>query len=411
MEKSLWTKPFIFGTLVNFLLVLNYYLLMIIMTKYAAEEYQASSSLAGLSASLFVIGALLARFVAPRFMESLGPKKLMTAAILLEIITSCGYLGAANLFLLFLIRLGHGLSYGLASTAISTVVTGLIPKGKKGEGIGYFMLSITVGAAIGPFLGIFLLQHGSYLAIFIACIAAAVFGLAASLKLPAVAGPEVRQAVLTENKDQDHAVFSLFEVKALSISLICAGIYFCYSSIIAFLTPYAEVLDLQEAASFFFIVYSLAILITRPFTGKFFDSRGERCVMVPAFLSFIVGMILLGCAGNGILLLASAAFLGFGVGVIQSCGLAIAVKRSPAHRLSYVNSTFYFFIDAGTGIGPFLLGFSVPLIGYSGMYLAMAGLAVICAGLYLQLGRGPVRTSLPDLEEEPALSVSLEEDP
>lgn len=98
--------------------------------------------------------------------------------------------------------------------------------------------------------------------------------LAASLKLPAVAGSEVRQAVATENKD--HAVFSLFEVKALSISLICAGIYFCYSSIIAFLTPYAEVLDLQEAASFFFIVYSLAILITRPFTGKFFDSRSGR---------------------------------------------------------------------------------------------------------------------------------------
>ena len=410
MEKSLWTKPFVFGTLVNFLLVLNYYLLMIIMTKYAAEAYQASSSLAGLSASLFVIGALLARFMAPRFMDALGPKNLMTAAIVLEIITSCAYLGAVNLPVLFLIRIGHGLSYGLASTAISTVVTGVIPKGKKGEGIGYFMLSITVGAAIGPFLGIFLLRHGSYFAIFMTCIFVAALDLAASLGMPAASREEGGSSVPQPKGGQGQAVLSLFEAKALPISLICAGIYFCYSSIISFLTPYAETLELQDAASFFFVIYSMAILITRPFTGKFFDSHGERYVMIPAFLSFIVGMILLGCAGNGILLLLSSAFLGFGVGVIQSSGLAIAIKRSPAHRLSYANSTFYFCIDAGTGIGPFLLGFSIPFAGYSGMYLVMAGLAAICAGFYLWLSWRQGRPSLRDRAEDPALSVSLKEE-
>ena len=68
----------------------------------------------------------------------------------------------------------------------------------------------------------------------------------------------------------------MLEAKALGISAVCAGIYFCYSSIISFLTPYANEIHLQTAAAFFFIVYSIAILITRLFTGRLFDQRGAK---------------------------------------------------------------------------------------------------------------------------------------
>lgn len=79
----------------------------------------------------------------------------------------------------------------------------------------------------------------------------------------------------------------------------------------------------------------------------------------------------------------AAAFLGFGIGVIQSCGLTVAVQKSPAHRISYANSTFYIFLDIGTGVGPFFLGFLVSPLGYRGMYLAMAGMTILFAILFL----------------------------
>lgn len=90
---------------------------------------------------------------------------------------------------------------------------------------------------------------------------------------------------------KETGVWSLLEAKALGISAVCAEIYFCYPSIISFLTPYANEIHLQTAAAFFFIVYSIAILITRPFTGRLFDQRGAKITMLPAFLSFFVGMI------------------------------------------------------------------------------------------------------------------------
>lgn len=360
---------------------------MVIMTEYSIDQYHISNSSAGLSASMFVLGALAARFFSAKLMEYLGSKKLMTIGILLEIVTSFMYLFSANIWMLFLIRFVHGISYGFAATAVSTVVTGLIPKERHGEGVGYFMLSVTIGAAIGPFFGMFLINHGGYTYIFIACTITALLCFAASWTLKATTPIEKTPTEVPSVGHTKEKLSNIFESKAVPISIVCAGIYFCYSGIISFLTPYARQIDLQAAASFFFIVYSIVILLTRPFTGKLFDRKGDRFVMLPAFLSFFIGMITLAMANSGIVLLISAALIGFGIGVIQSSGLAIAVKNSSAHRLSYANSTFYIFLDLGTGIGPFLLGFLVPAIGYKGMYLSLAALTVLIFLLYLIVNR------------------------
>lgn len=383
---KLWTKNFMAGTLINFLLLLNYYLLMVIMADYASAKYHASSAISGLTASLFVIGALFARFFSAQLMEGIGKKKLLILGTLLEVLSSAMYFFAAYLPFLFAIRFAHGLSYGMASTSISTIVTGLIPSERHGEGIGYFMLSITLGAAIGPFLGMFLIGHGGYSHIFITCAVTAVICFIASwlLQLPHTKTPSA-DSTFAKPESKSFTLSDIFEPKAVSISMVCAGIYFCYSSIISFLTPYTEEIQLQTAATFFFVVYSVVILITRPFTGRMFDTHGARFTMTPAFGSFFVGMLLLSGTHHGASLLTAAAFLGFGIGVIQSCGLAIAVQRSPAKRIGYANSTFYIFLDAGTGIGPFFLGFLIPVFGYRGMYLIMSAVIILFFLLFLRI--------------------------
>ena len=72
------------------------------------------------------------------------------------------------------VRLAHGFSYGVCSTTIATVITSVVPPERKGEGIGYFMLSITLGSAIGPFAGIFLANNFGYPVVFVVAVAASV---------------------------------------------------------------------------------------------------------------------------------------------------------------------------------------------------------------------------------------------
>ena len=390
MNKSqLWTKDFLTGTFTNFFLVLNYYLLVVIMTVYAMDNFSSSPSEAGLASSIFIIGALVARLICGRWIERVGRRRMLVTGTILNLAMTSLYFGVNNIWFLFVIRFLHGAAFGIASTAIGTIVTNLIPRDRRGEGIGYYMLSLTLASAIGPFLGMFIIQHGSFRLILLICTISAVLSFANAFFL-SVAEVKLTNKQLEEMKGFRWSNF--FEYKAIPISIVCAIIYFCYSSVLSFLTPYAKEIHLVDAASFFFLVYSVAIFVSRPFTGRLFDSKGENITMYPAFLVFVIGMALLSQTHHGVALLLAGVFLGFGMGVIQSCGLAIAVKVTPQQRLGLVNSTFYIFVDVGVGIGPVILGGFIPFTGYRGIYIGVTIVAFVCIFLYYLLhGRKAVQ--------------------
>lgn len=151
-KPQLWTKYFSIGTLTNFFLMMNYYLLIVIMTAYAMDTFDSSPSEAGLAASIFVIGALVARLFCGRWIERVGRRKMLITGTILSLAMTLFYFGLNNIWSLYIIRFLHGVAYGIAATAVGTIVTNIIPKSRRGEGIGYYMLSTTLATAIGPFL-------------------------------------------------------------------------------------------------------------------------------------------------------------------------------------------------------------------------------------------------------------------
>lgn len=404
-KESLWTRGFIFGTTINFLIMVNYYALMVVVTDYAMSTYAASPAIAGLAASSFIIGSLVARFVAGGAMDRMGRKRLLIIGVVCEVVLSLLYLPEAGLASLFIIRILHGASYGICSNTVGTMVTALVPNARKGEGVGYYMLSVTLGAAIGPFLGIFLTQSFGFTLLFSVVAAVALLALAASLPLkvteacslkpslaPSVSDTQKYAAMKTVQDSQKTLASALHlrnyvEFSVISIGVVCALLYFCYSSLLAFLTPFAAQSGLETAASFFFVMYALATFITRPFTGKLFDHKGDRAVMVPAFISFIIGMVLLGGVHTPATMFIAAALLGFGVGTVQASGLALAVRLADDERLSLANSTFYILLDVGVGIGPLLLGLVEPMWGYRGLFEAMAIMTILILALYCYISR------------------------
>ncbi len=397
IKAKLWTKDFTLATLINFVLMLNYYMLMVVMTNYTMEVMQASEVVAAFSASILVIGALIARLVSGALMDRIGRKRFLVIGTICEVIFSALYLAGTALPLLFVVRFLHGFAYGACSTALGTIVTSITPASRKGEGVGYYMLSVTLGAALGPSIGIFLSTGIDFNVLFIVATVVVVFALVGALmiKVPEVGKPTEQNSTDTQNRSakEEHAntislrkvsgIHRIIEVSAIPISIVAGLIFFGYSSLLTFLEPYAIELGLVQAATVFFIVYAIIMFVTRPLTGRMFDRLGANSVMIPAFILFAVGMVVLGLATNSWMLLGSALFLGFGVGTVQSSGLAIAVRNLPEERLSLANSTFYIFLDIGVGLGPLLLGVLVPLIGYEALYFFMAAVAIVTLVIYL----------------------------
>ena len=122
-QEKLWTKDFIFGTLVNLLLMINYYSLMVVVTSYAMKTYGAPASTAGLAASMFIIGALVSRLASGGLMGAVGRKRLLLVGAACEVVFSLLYLADVGFALLFVLRFLHGFAYGSCSTTISGSVT------------------------------------------------------------------------------------------------------------------------------------------------------------------------------------------------------------------------------------------------------------------------------------------------
>lgn len=377
-KQKIFTGDFILGTSINFFLMLNYYTPIVVMTVYATDTLKASVGGGGLAAGIFVIGALVARVFCGKWIETTGRRRMLVYSLFATVLINLTYFAANTLPILIAVRFLHGVAYGAAATAVGTIVAGGIPAERRGEGLGYYLLSITVASAIGPFLGMNLMSHFGFVTIFAASSAMAFISFFQSLFMK-----------VGENRRQESKVIRIgsglsryIEFAVIPVSFVCFISYFCYSGVMTFLTPYAKAEGFAGSASFYFIVYSASILMTRPYTGRLFDTKGENVTMYPSFIAFAAGMFLLGAAHNSLGILVSAAFVGLGLGAIQSCGLAIAVRMTPPERLGLANSTFYMFVDAGVGIGPVVLGMSLDSTGYRGMYYALGVLSVLCVGIY-----------------------------
>ena len=314
MDKpTLWTKNFLIVTFVNFFVALNFYLLMIVISEFAMTKFDAPPGTeAGLAAGIFVFGSLIARLLAGRYINRAGQKKVLYLGLFVGLITTSLYFCVTSIPLLLVIRFLHGTSFGIASTAAGTIVANIIPKDRCGEGIGYYCFSITLATAIGPFLGLILIQHGSYNVIFAVCTIVSVFSIAMAFFL------SIQDAKLTKEQLTEMKKFKLsnfIEPKVLQISIVCMIIFFCYSSVISFLSEYAKEIDLVEAASYFYIVFAIVILSSRPVIGRLFDTKGENLVMYSAIAIFAAGMIVFSNAHVGTMLLLAAVLIGLGYGV------------------------------------------------------------------------------------------------
>lgn len=378
-QPKLWTKNFLIVTTSNFFLYFTFYLLMVTMSLFASEKFHATPSQAGLASGIFIIGTLILRLFSGKYIEQIGCKKMLYVGFTLFLITTCLYLLVNSMEMLLANRFLNGAAMGIASTATGTIVAKIIPSERRGEGTGYYTLSLTLAAAVGPFLGMLISEHASFYMNFIVCASVLAISFIAVFFIEV---PKLEFAKQQLKKKNNFSIHNFFEIKAVPISIVSALIAFSYSSILTFLTPYVREINLAYVGSFFFIVYAVFVFASRPFTGKWLDTKGENFVMYPSIVLFAIALFALSGANNGFTLLLVGALVGIGYGTVSSSCVAIAIKVSPKHNMGLANSTSFIFQDLGVGFGPFILGLFVPSIGYRGLYLVMAVVAFITCSLY-----------------------------
>ncbi|NNH40051.1 MFS transporter [Acinetobacter terrae] len=385
-NAPLWTRNFILVSSINFQLVLTFYLLVVVIVGYAVAELGATTAQAGLVSGLFIVGTLIGRLFVGKFLERFGRKTTLIVGLTGFLIFSGFYFIKFDVGMLLLVRFMHGFMMGMASTVLGTIIAQILPPTRRGEGIGYYSMSSTLGTAIGPFLAIWMILHIGYNAIFIVSSIIAVSCLIVALLIQVPNLPQQNNPLeLSVPVEKPSWISQFVEHKALPISFIMLLASICYSGVLSFINFYAKEIDLVETASFFFLMYAIAILISRPFTGPLMDRKGENIIMYPAFIIMAIALVLLSQVQSSFMLLLCAGLLGFGYGNIQSVCQTVAVKSASIERMGFATSTFFIFLDAGLGFGPYFIGQALDYIDYSQLYFYSAMCVLVCIVIYYLL--------------------------
>ena len=380
MSNRLWTKDYISVCLTTFFMFLNYYYLLVTIPIYLIQDLQGNTAQAGILVAVFYVAAILIRPIAGKWIETYGIKKIFLVSLIIYLGAAFMYFFTTTLISLTVLRFVHGIGFGMITTSTGTIVASIIPNGRKGEGMGYYGLMMNISMALGPFVGLLAITQWGSSVMFIVSAVSVVIGTITGFLISLPKG-EIKVATEKTVKQKGLKMKDLIEMSALPISLVSFFFALVYASIVSFVSVYAEELQLTEIASYFFIVYVIALLISRPFTGKWFDQYGANVIMIPSIISFALGMFLLSQAEGAFLFLLSAAFIGLGWGTIFPSAQTIAIQVAPPERKSVATATFLSTMDSGIGIGSVIVGIVGAQLGYSSLYfyssiMVLAGLVV-----------------------------------
>lgn len=375
-SNKIWSKDFSLIVMANFFIFLGFQMTLPTIPLFI-EHLGGNDQLIGLVVGIFTFSALIIRPFAGHALESKGRAFVYLTGLAIFVISVGSYAFAMSITFLFLMRIVQGIGWGLSTTASGTIATDLIPAQKRGEGMGYYGLSGNLALAFGPSLGLTLSGILPFHQLFFIC---AGLGLAAFISSSFI---KYKKVIPNEEKSKAKK-WDLYEKSAIQPAVLIMFITVTFGGIATFLPLYTA----EEGVSgiqWYFLLYALALMVSRLFSGKLYDKKGHRAVFIPGTALIIIAMLLLAWLPNKEILFTAAILYGFGFGTVQPALQAWSVEKTPADRRGMANATFYSFFDVGIGLGAMFFGQISHLFGYKSVYLSAATSVLIAILIYLFL--------------------------
>lgn len=369
----LWTKSFLLCLANNLFLFIFYFAQTTILPIYILKELGGSVTQAGLTLTLFMVSAILIRPFSGLIIDKLGQRRTLIISATMFCFIAFGYLFISNMTSLYILRLFHGVWFSILTTVCVPVVNQFIPDSRRGEGMGYYAMSVNLGIVLGPLIGLSLIPYLSYTMVTAVLVAMIFIGYIFCFLIPV---QEVKQPDSGAEKTK-LGLSDFVEKKSLTVALMVMMISFSYASIMSFIAPFASSIHLMQYAGLFFVVFAISMMSLRPITGKIYDRKGPQYVIYPAVLTFSLGLLVLSQIHNLTGFMLAAVLIGLGFGSAQPCLQTLAIQRAPKHRIGYATSTFYTCYDIGIAIGSLVVGMMITKQSFSFAFIICAALTAL----------------------------------
>jgi len=379
MEKEkLWNRDYLKVMTSNFLLFFAFYLLTPLLPIYLDEQFHADKDMIGIVLSGYVVATLLIRPFSGFMVDSFNRKTVLVVCFLFFFVCFAGYIGAGTLLMFAIVRTLHGVPFGAATVANSTMAIDVLPSSRRNEGIGFYGLSNNLAMATAPSAGIWVYHTTSNFTLLFWLslgLAFAGFICASTVKIPK------RELIVNKPKlSLDHFFLSRAWLMALNILFfgLCWGVMSNYVAIYG-----QERLGITDGTGVFFLLLSAGLMISRLYGAKALreGKLTENCAR--GVIISLVGYTLFALGIGPVGYYGAALLIGLGNGQMYPAFLNMFINVARHDQRGTANSSILISWDLGMGIGILAGGFLVQYLSYDAAFWATAAMQGAGAVLFL----------------------------
>ena len=374
--QKIWNKKFVLLFITNLLVLAAFYASIPIIPVYC-QEIGITGSRVGIVLTAMSVATILFRPVAGYLLDNFNRYHvyLVYLVYLVFLALFCLSFPAFILFpifgILIIIRLYMGAVYSVCCSATMTLASDVLPTNKITEGISRFAFTISIGMALGPYVGIQVQNNmsskASFLTVFAITVATLICVSFCKIKYPKIE----RKKFSIKDSIHKPALPFMFNMMFLMIP---------YGAVIAYSSILAQEKDLMSVLPYFYIFLVAGMLISKLSTQKMIDAGKHKILVYASLIILIVTMASYIFLSTGVHLLVAGFFFGIGYGILQPLFQSFVTGTTPAPQRGIANATYMLSYDIGIGIGSLLMGCLQETIGLS-LGFALTAIAYILGGI------------------------------
>jgi MFS family permease len=364
--RNILTRDFILGFFAQFIFAIAFNALIPTLPIYLSRLESKDTEI-GVLIGIFSVSSLILRPFVGRSLLKIPERNFMIAGALLFGLTSVAYLLAPPFWPFLMVRVFQGVGYAFFSTASFTLIANISPEAHRGQSVSYFFVGFNISLALGPPLGMFLINQFSFTIFFLVCSGLSLCALFITNKLG-----RRQVAPLKDSSIEDSFFFSR---KALPPSIISFFFFFIWGALTTFFPLYA-INHGVDNPGFFFTTIAIMLILGRTLGGRILDLYSRERVLLPCLITFIISMVILVFSKTLPLFIIVAVIWGIGHAFFYP-SLVVYVLDRAGSSLGPAMGTFTAISDLGMCLGPVIMGIIINLTSYPIMFLCLFLIGVI----------------------------------
>lgn len=383
----MWNKDYIFILLAVVFAAFTHNAFTVVFPVYVID-IGGNNALTGFMMTGMMISGIVTRLIFGPLIDKLGRKKILILGSISFAVNTILYCFVTDITGLFVLRVFNGVSQGIFFPVPPTIVADVTPKDKLVDALGFFGVASSIGASLGPVIGMELFEKGSPLLFFIITSVFAAISVGFTLLLKdryKITSTEEYKIRSKEKKLKLTSIKTIIEFTIIVPAMVTFFINLGNSSVMNFLAPFGLERGIKDI-SLFFMFNNIAMIITRLLLGKISRKFGNMKTVALGIAFVIAATLLVAFSHNLSLIILASALFGTGMAMSTQILQVIVLQLVPENRRGVANSTQMLFGDVGLGIGAAVWGVISANGGYTITYVLSAvviAIAFIAHVIYL----------------------------